>query len=59
MENYAVDHLFPEWGMWNQFVESDLNSAFDLDSLESSHPIEVPIFHANETDEIFDTYVLA
>ena len=41
--------------MWDQFVYSDLNTAFELDSLENSHPIEVPIFHASEVDEIFDT----
>jgi puromycin-sensitive aminopeptidase len=40
---------------WEQFVYSDLNSAFDLDSLENSHPIEVPVGHASEVDEIFDT----
>jgi aminopeptidase N len=38
--------------MWEQFVYSDLNSAFDLDSLENSHPIEVQVNHANEVDEM-------
>jgi aminopeptidase N len=41
-----------EWKMWEQFVYSDLNSAFDLDSLENSHPIEVQVNHANEVDEM-------
>jgi len=54
MENHAVDVLFPQFQMWQQFVYGDLNSSFELDALESSHPIEVPIHHANEVDEIFD-----
>lgn len=49
--NYAVDHFFPEFKMWEQFVYSDLNSAFELDALASSHPIEVPVGHASEVDE--------
>jgi len=55
MENYAVDHFYPEWKMFEQFVYSDLNTSFELDSLVNSHPIEVTINHASETDEIFDT----
>lgn len=29
-------------------------TALDLDSLKNSHPIEVPIGHPDEIDEIFD-----
>jgi puromycin-sensitive aminopeptidase len=38
--------------MWEQFVYSDLNSALELDALENSHPIEVPIYDASEVDEM-------
>ena len=55
MEYLAVDNLFPEWDIWTQFVYLDLGSAMSLDSLENTHPIEVPINHPREITEIFDT----
>lgn len=33
----------------------DLHPAFSLDSLESSHPINIPVGHPDEIREIFDT----
>ena len=54
MEYLATDHCFPEWQMWKQFVYQDMGSAFSLDALKSSHPIEVPVSHPDEIDEIFD-----
>lgn len=32
-----------------------MRRALQLDSLQSSHPVEVPIKHATEVDEIFDS----
>ena len=54
MENFATDHLFPDWHMWDQFVYTDVNYALQLDALLSSHAIEVPIERAEDVDEIFD-----
>ncbi|EME30031.1 Puromycin-sensitive aminopeptidase [Galdieria sulphuraria] len=50
----AVDHLFPSWGTWLQFVSSTFSAALRLDSLESSHPIEVEVKKAGDVNEIFD-----
>eukprot|EP00871_Galdieria_phlegrea_P002238 jgi/Galph1/3014/GphlegSOOS_G1672.1 len=50
----AVDHLFPDWKIWMGFVSSTLAAAMKLDSLESSHPIEVEIKKASDVNEIFD-----
>jgi aminopeptidase N len=36
----AVDDLFPDWKIWNQFIDTTV-SAFRLDGLTESHPIEV------------------
>lgn len=55
IEYVAVDHLFPEWDIWTQFITSDLNSALRLDALKNTHPIEITVHHPNEIDEIFDT----
>ncbi|ETV89177.1 hypothetical protein H257_00544 [Aphanomyces astaci] len=55
MEYDAVDHIFPEWNMWENFVqEVTLDSAFREDALLSSHMIEVDVNHPDEADEIFD-----
>ncbi|KAA6410075.1 MAG: aminopeptidase 2 [Lasallia pustulata] len=50
----AVDHLYPEWNVWGQFVTESVQTALQLDSLRSSHPIEVPVTDALEIDQIFD-----
>jgi aminopeptidase N len=50
----AVHHLYPEWNVWGQFVSESLQTAFQLDSLRNSHPIEVPVRDALEVDQIFD-----
>jgi puromycin-sensitive aminopeptidase len=54
VEYLCVDHCFPEYNIWNQFVTMDLNRALELDALKNSHPIEVPVGHPSEIDEIFD-----
>lgn len=54
IEYLAVDHLFPEWNIWDQFVVSDHNVALSLDALSNTHPIEVPVHHPGEIGEIFD-----
>ncbi|PWY86328.1 aminopeptidase B [Aspergillus sclerotioniger CBS 115572] len=50
----AVDHFYPEWNIWSQFVAEGVQQAFQLDSLRASHPIEVPVRNALEVDQIFD-----
>eukprot|EP00727_Mastigamoeba_balamuthi_P007514 m51a1_g3383 putative puromycin-sensitive aminopeptidase-like (864) ;mRNA; f:495047-498699 len=50
----AVDKIHPEWDTWTDFVYADLLRALSLDSLDSTHPIEVPIKSALEVNEIFD-----
>ena len=54
MEYLCVDHLFPEYDIWTQFVNDTYIRALELDCLKNSHPIEVPVGHPSEIDEIFD-----
>lgn len=54
-EHFAVDHLFPEWRTWDDFVTGAQGQALSLDALESSHPIEIPVTHPDQINEIFDT----
>ncbi len=54
IEYLAVDKMFPKWDIWTQFATSDLNVALRLDSLTSTHPIEVEVHNPDEIGEIFD-----
>ncbi|MBI1856979.1 M1 family metallopeptidase [Candidatus Saccharibacteria bacterium] len=55
IEYLAVDHLFPEWKMWIQFIVDEQQQALKLDALENTHPVEVPVNHPDEIRTIFDT----
>jgi aminopeptidase N len=55
IEYLAVDHIFPEWHMWTQFIADEQQVALKLDALEHTHPIEVPVNHPDEIRTIFDT----
>jgi tricorn protease interacting factor F2/3 len=37
-----VDHYHPEWGVWEQFLHGQLDSALERDSLCETIPIEIP-----------------
>ena len=52
---YAIDHLYPEWDVWAQFVQEGYQTAFTLDALRNSHPIEVPVRDALDVGQIFDS----
>ncbi|EDW72803.2 uncharacterized protein Dwil_GK16986 [Drosophila willistoni] len=54
VEFLCVQHLFPEYDIWTQFVTDMYTRALELDSLKNSHAIEVPVGHPSEIDEIFD-----
>ncbi|CAI9753742.1 unnamed protein product [Fraxinus pennsylvanica] len=49
----VTDKLFPEWKIWNRFIQ-DMTSALRMDALEQSHPIEVEIHQARSVLEFFD-----
>eukprot|EP00406_Dinophysis_acuminata_P070763 CAMPEP_0179268524 /NCGR_PEP_ID=MMETSP0797-20121207/30486_1 /TAXON_ID=47934 /ORGANISM="Dinophysis acuminata, Strain DAEP01" /LENGTH=894 /DNA_ID=CAMNT_0020976811 /DNA_START=169 /DNA_END=2853 /DNA_ORIENTATION=+ len=53
-ENYAADLIFKDYKIWEQFVSDTLSYALKLDALKTSHPIQVPIAHAEEVEEVFD-----
>ncbi len=54
IEYKPIDKIFPQWDLWTQFFYFDMMSAFSLDSLKSSHKIEVEVINPNELSEIFD-----
>lgn len=50
----VLDHLYPEWEVWKDFVAGECRNAMRLDGLRSTHPVEVPIPCSKDIDEIFD-----
>jgi len=54
MSWYSCNIFYPEWKVWQGYVTDNLQSALGLDSLRSSHPIEVPVKRADEVNQIFD-----
>lgn len=54
MSWYSCNAFYPEWKVWEGYVPDNLGRALGLDSLRSSHPIEVPIQRADQINQIFD-----
>jgi puromycin-sensitive aminopeptidase len=54
MSYLAVDHLFPDWKVWTQFIVEEQGLALKQDALENTHPIEVSVNHPDEIRTIFD-----
>ncbi len=54
MATKAVDKIYPEWDFWDQFLISEMTGGLSLDSLKSSHPIDVDVKSPAEVRQIFD-----
>jgi len=58
MEYRAVDALYPEWHIWEQFVSLETGSAKRRDSLADVQPIHTAINHPDEINTIFDPSIV-
>ena len=56
MATKIVDKFYPEWDLWDQFLEDAMNTAMSLDALKTSHPIDVKVNHPSEIREIFEHF---
>lgn len=54
LETGICAKLHPDWSLWEQFISEFQGRALSLDALRSSHPIQVPIVHAEEVEQVFD-----
>lgn len=54
VETLCADVIKPEYRAWTDFCRVTLSDGLELDSLLSSHPIEVEILRSRDVDEIFD-----
>lgn len=51
----AMDHIYPDWKDGLRFVCTAYLEALRLDSLGSTHPVEVPVVDPGQINEAFDT----
>ncbi|HJT10498.1 MAG TPA: M1 family metallopeptidase [Candidatus Nitrosotalea sp.] len=54
MATKAVDKIYPRWDFWDQFLISEMTGGLSLDSLKSSHPIDVDVKSPADVRQIFD-----
>lgn len=50
----AVDHFWPEWHVWTDYLTETIFEGMGLDGLRSSHPIKAHINDVAEIHELFD-----
>ena len=43
MATKIVDKFYPEWDLWDQFLDDAMLQAMSLDALKNSHPINVDV----------------
>ncbi|SCZ99097.1 BZ3500_MvSof-1268-A1-R1_Chr3-1g05810 [Microbotryum saponariae] len=53
-EVIMIDEIEPSWKIHSSFINEHLSGAFRLDSLRSSHPIEMPCPDEETIQQIFD-----
>ena len=54
MATKFVDLFYPQWDLWSQFVDDAMVTAMGIDSLKTTHPIDVTVKSPAEVREIFD-----
>ena len=54
MSMLAVDEMYPEWEIWTLFARQRVN-ALEVDSLDSTRPIEYPVHSPDDASGMFDT----
>ncbi len=50
----VLDHYWPDWDVWSQYITDTVFEGMALDGLNSSHPIKVTVKNTSELDELFD-----
>ena len=58
MEYRAVDALYPEWHIWEQFVSAEGGSAKRRDSLVDVQPIHCEVNHPDQISSLFDPSIV-
>lgn len=51
---YAANKIFPNWHVWNSYVANSPQKALNLDSLQSSHPVELFVWDSTIAKQMYD-----
>lgn len=58
MEYQAIDSLFPEWHVWNNFIAAEGLSAFRRDAIAGVQAVHVDVHHPDEISSLFDPSIV-
>lgn len=58
MEYVAVDALFPEWKIWNEFASYESLASLRRDSLPGVQSVKLPVNHPDEIGTLFDPAIV-
>ena len=54
MQYMCIDKIFPEYEVFNKFCSDTVIPALGMDTLQNSHPIEMPLKDARDIAQVFD-----
>lgn len=54
----AIDTLFPEWQIWDNYIASDGLAAFRRDSLPGVQAVKTDVHHPDEIHSVFDPSIV-
>lgn len=54
MAYLALDHLYPEWKIWEEYLQMTVFDAMQADSRKSTHPIRMQLADTEGIDAMFD-----
>lgn len=58
MEYAAVDHMFPEWHVWDSFVAAEGLSALRRDAIHGVQAVQTAVHHPDEISTLFDPSIV-
>ncbi len=58
MEYQAMDSLFPDWHVWNNFIAGDGLSALRRDAIAGVQAVKTEVHHPDEISSLFDPSIV-
>jgi aminopeptidase N len=58
MEYRAVDELYPDWNIWQTFVQREVGSALSRDALPNVQALQTQVNHPDELGALFDPSIV-
>lgn len=58
MEYACMDHMFPEWHVWDNFVAEEGLSAFRRDAVYGVQAVQCAVHHPDEISSLFDPSIV-